>query len=60
MSSNTRATDQLLGSLQADEGKGIVSMEDRVDARPTCGRRSPIPIVSPAGSARWRVTCARR
>jgi hypothetical protein len=33
MSSNTRATDQLLGSPQAEEGKGIVRMEDRVDAR---------------------------
>jgi uncharacterized protein YndB with AHSA1/START domain len=33
VSSNTRATDQLLGSLQAEEGKGIVRMEDRVDAR---------------------------
>jgi uncharacterized protein YndB with AHSA1/START domain len=33
MSSNTRASDQLLGSLQSEEGKGIVRMEDRVNAR---------------------------
>jgi uncharacterized protein YndB with AHSA1/START domain len=33
MSSNTRASDQLLGRLQAEEGKGIVRMQDRVDAR---------------------------
>jgi uncharacterized protein YndB with AHSA1/START domain len=33
MSSDTRASDQLLGSLQSEEGKGTVRMEDRVDAR---------------------------
>jgi uncharacterized protein YndB with AHSA1/START domain len=33
MSSNTRASDRLLGSLQSDEGKGVVRMEDRFDTR---------------------------
>ena len=32
MSSNTRASDELLGSLQSVDGKGTVRMEDRVDA----------------------------
>lgn len=33
MSSNTPERVQLLGSLQSEEGQGIVRMEDRVDAR---------------------------
>jgi uncharacterized protein YndB with AHSA1/START domain len=33
MSSNTRASDLLLGSLQSEQGTGTVRMEDRFDAR---------------------------
>ena len=33
MSSNTPERDQLLGSLQSEEGEGIVRMEDRLEVR---------------------------
>jgi uncharacterized protein YndB with AHSA1/START domain len=33
MTSNPRMSDRLLGSLRTAEGKGIVRIEDRVDAR---------------------------
>ena len=53
MTSNADAGGRILGSLRAADGKGIVRMEDRFDTdMTTCGRRSPIPAVSPAGSAR--------
>jgi hypothetical protein len=58
MSSNARAGDRLLGRLQSEEGNGTVRMEDRFDAGVDDVWRSPIPIISPPGSARWKVTCA--
>ena len=53
MTSNARAGTRILGSLRSADGKGIVRMEDATTPiSTTCGRHSPIPAVSPAGSAR--------
>ena len=54
MTSNTRAGDRILGSLRSAEGTGIARIEAalRHSMSTTCGRRSPIHAVSPAGSAR--------
>ena len=53
MSGNERAGGRILGSLGSADGKGVVRMQDRFGTvSVTCGRRSPIPRVWPAGMAR--------